>query len=86
MVVIWVANPLAKSILNNIYKRELKSTPKSCENKAENRLSQREEELLTGLLKREHSSYKEEGLTQRVTSTKPMTLEALVERVKGREQ
>lgn len=87
MVVIWMANPLAKSILNNIAKRELKTTSESREGSIINRLSGREEELLTSLLKRNNSiSYKKETLTPKTTSTKPMTLESLAERVKGRER
>jgi|GEM_PF-5075324 len=81
-----MANPLAKSILNNISKKELKTNPKPSDGSTISRLSGREEELLISLLKRDTSiAYKKETLSPTTTSTKPMTLEALAERVKGRE-
>lgn len=70
-------NLLAKSILNNISKKELKSSTSACTTNNSSRLSDREEVLLAKLISREiDSPYQRETMSS--STNKAITLEDLV--------
>lgn len=74
-------NPLAMSIMNNIVNKEMKGKAKNCRDTAIDRLTNREEELLTKLIHNKLTiTNQSKAIPTADISSKAITLDALVAR------